>query len=311
LHGVPKKIVSNKGTQFTSHFLQQLHEALGTHLKFSSAYHPQTDGQTERTNQILEDMLRACALQNKLGWDKRLPYVEFSYNNSYQASLKMSPFQALYGRNCRTPLHWDQPSERQVFGPDILLEAKENIRMVRENLKTAQSRQRSYADTWRRELSFKVGDYVYLKVSPIRGIKRFRAKGKLAPRYIGPYQIQARRGEVAYQLSLPESLLGVHDVFHVSQLKKCLRVPEEQLPTEDLEVQEDLTYIEKPTQILETTDRVTKRHTIGMCKFKWRHHSEEEAAWERENDMKAKYPELFASQPWISRAIFFLRGIGL
>jgi hypothetical protein len=109
-----------------------------------------------------------------------------------------------------------------VFDPDILLEAKENIRMVRENLKTAQSRQRSYADTRRRELSFEVGDYVYLKVSPIRGIKRFGVKGMLAPRYIGPYQIQARRGEVAYQLGLPESLSAVHDVFHVSQLKKCL-----------------------------------------------------------------------------------------
>jgi hypothetical protein len=133
LHGVPKKIVSDRGTQFTSHFLQQLHEALGTHLKFSSAYHLQTDGQTERTNQILEDMFRVCALQDKLGWDKRLPYVEFSYNNSYQASLKMSPFQALYGRNYRTPLHWDQPGKRQVFGLDILLEAKKNIRMVREN----------------------------------------------------------------------------------------------------------------------------------------------------------------------------------
>jgi transposase InsO family protein len=112
LHGIPKKIISDRGTQFTSHFWQQLHEALGTHSKFSSAYHPQTDGQTERTNQILEDMLRACALQDQLGWDKRLPYVEFSYNNSYQASLKMSPFEALYGRNCRTPLHWDQPGER-------------------------------------------------------------------------------------------------------------------------------------------------------------------------------------------------------
>jgi hypothetical protein len=123
-------------------------------LKFSSAYHPQIDGQTERTNQILEDMLRACALQDKLCWDKRLPYVEFSYNISYQASLKMSQFQALYGRNCRTPLHWDQPGERQVFGLDILLEAEENIRMVRENLKTAQSKQQSYADTRRRELSF-------------------------------------------------------------------------------------------------------------------------------------------------------------
>jgi hypothetical protein len=126
-------------------------------------------------------MLRACALQDKSSWDKRLPYAEFSYNNSYQASLKMSPYQALYGRNCRTLLRWDQPSKREVFGPDILLEAKENIRMVRENLKTTQSRQRSYADTRRRELSFEVGDYVYLKVSPIRGVRRFGVKGKIEP----------------------------------------------------------------------------------------------------------------------------------
>jgi hypothetical protein len=150
-----------------------------------------------------------------------------------------------------------------------------------------------------------VGDYVYLKVSPIRGTKRFGVKGKLAPRYIGLYQIQARRGEVAYQLSLPENLSAMHDVFHVSQLKKCLRVPEEQLPAEDLEVQEDLTYIENPTQILETTDRVTRRSTIRMCKVKWGHHSEEEATWEREDELKAKYPELFSSQPRISRARFF------
>jgi hypothetical protein len=291
LHGVPKKIVSDRGNQFTSQFWQQLHEAFGTQLKFSSAYHPQTDGQTERTNQILEDMLRACALQDKMGWDKRLPYAEFSYNNSYEASLKMSPFEALYGRNCRTPLHWDLPGERQVFGRDIFLEAEENVRMVRENLKAAQSRQQSYVDTRRRELSFEVGDYAYLKVSPIRGTKRFGVKGKLAPCYIGPYQIQTRRGEVAYQLSLPENLSAVHDVFHVSQLKKCLRVPEEQLPADDL------TYIEKPTQILETADRVTQRSTIRMCKVKWGHLLEEEATWEREDELKAKYPELFSSQP--------------
>jgi hypothetical protein len=140
-------------------------------------------------------------------------------------------------------------------------------------------------------------DFVYLKVSPIRGVRRFGVKGKLAPRYIGPYQILARRGEVAYQLSLPENLSAVHDVFHVSQLKKCLRVPEEQLPVEGLEVQEDLTYTEKPAQILETADRVTRRKTIRMCKVKWNHHSEEEATWEREDDLMAKYPELFASQP--------------
>jgi hypothetical protein len=178
----------------------------------------------------------------------------------------MSPFEALYGRKCRTLLHWDQLGERQVFDPEILLEAEENIRMIWENLRAAQSKQRSYADIRRRELSFEVGDYVYLKVLPIRRTKRFGVKGKLAPRYIGPYQIQARRGKVAYQLSLPENVTTVHDVFHVSQLKKCLRVLEEQLPMEDLEVQEDLIYVEKPTQILETVDRVTWRNTIRMCK---------------------------------------------
>jgi hypothetical protein len=162
---------------------------------------------------------------------------------------------------------------------------------------SAQSRQRSYADTRRRELSFEVGDFVYLKVPPIKGVRRFGVKGKLAPRYVGPYQILARRGEVAYQLSLPENLSAVHDVFHVSQLKKCLRAPEEQLPVEGLEVQEDLTYIEKLAQILETADRVTRRKTIRMYKVRWSHHSEEEATWEREDDLMAKYPELFAGQP--------------
>jgi hypothetical protein len=205
----------------------------------------------------------------------------------------MSPFQVLYGRSCRTLLQWDQPGEKQVFGPDILLEVEANIKMVRENLRIEQSRQRSYADT-RRELTLKVGDFVYLKVSPIRGIRRFRVKGKLAPWYDGPYQILVKRGEVAYQLSLPEDLSVVPDVFHVSQLKKCLRVPEEQLPVEGLEVQEYLTYIEKPTQILETADRVTRRNTIRMCKVRWGHHSKEEATWECEDDLMAKYPELFA-----------------
>jgi hypothetical protein len=154
-----------------------------------------------------------------------------------------------------------------VSGPDILFEAKEHIKMVRENMKIAQSRHHIYADTRRRELGFEVGDYVYLKVSPIRGFRRFRVKGKLSPRYIGPYQILARRGEVAFQLSLPESLSAVHDVFHVSQLKKVLRVLEEQLPVEGLEVQEDMTYVEKPTQILENAERVTY-NTSGVTKTK-------------------------------------------
>jgi hypothetical protein len=236
LHGVPKKIMSDRGSQFTSRFWKKLHESLDTQLNFSLAYHPQTDGQTERTNQVLEDMLRACALKHGGSWDKSLPYAEFSYNNSYQASLKMSPFEALYGRKCRTPLYWDQTGERQFFGPELIQEAEEQVRMIRENLRIAQSRQKSYADNRRRLLEFKEGDHVYLKVSAIRGMRRFKVKGKLSPRFIGPFLILKRVGEVAYQLELPDHLSDVHDVFHVSQLKKCLRVPEEQLPMEDLSV---------------------------------------------------------------------------
>jgi hypothetical protein len=136
LHGVPKNIMSDQGSQFTSRYWQKLHECLDTRLNFSSAYHPQTDGQTERTNQVLEDMLRACALKHGGSWDKSLPYAQFSYNNNYQASLKMSPFEALYGRKCRTPLYWDQTSERQFFGLEIVQEVEEQVRQIRENLRT-------------------------------------------------------------------------------------------------------------------------------------------------------------------------------
>jgi hypothetical protein len=146
LHGVPKKIVYEKGTQFTSKFWEKLHESMDTKLNFSSAYHPQTDGQTERVNQILEDMLRACALKDNQSWDKCLSYAEFSYNNSYQESIKMAPFEFLYGRKCRTPLFWNEPSENQIFEPDILWGAKRQVQMVRENLKLAQSKQKSYVD---------------------------------------------------------------------------------------------------------------------------------------------------------------------
>jgi hypothetical protein len=189
---------------------------MDTKLNFSSAYHPQTDGQTERTNQVLEDMLRACALKHGGSWDKSLPFAEFSYNNSYQASLKMAPFEALYGRKCRTPLYWSETGESQLFEPEIIKEAERQVQVVRENLKVAQSRQKSYADTRRRELTFEEGDYVYLKVSPIRGLRRFKVKGKLSPRYIGPFKILERKGEVTYQLGLPARLSDAHNVFHIS-----------------------------------------------------------------------------------------------
>jgi hypothetical protein len=220
LRSVSKKIVSDRGSQFTSKFWEKLHESMDTKLNFSSAYHPQMDGQTERTNQILEDMLRACALKYGKSWDKSLPCVEFSYNNSYQASIKMAPYEALYGRQCRTPLFWSQTRESQVFGPEVLNDAEKHVQMVRESLKVAQSRQKSYADKRRRDISFEVGDFVYLNVSPMRGTRRFNVKGKLTPRYVGPFKIVDRRGEVTYQLELPPQLSDVQDVFHVSQLKK-------------------------------------------------------------------------------------------
>nr|ABA93571.1 retrotransposon protein, putative, Ty3-gypsy subclass [Oryza sativa Japonica Group] len=295
LHGVPKKIVSDRGSQFTSKFWKKLQEEMSSKLNFSTAYHPQTDGQTERVNQILEDMLRACALDFGGSWDKNFPYAEFLYNNSYQASLQMAPYEALYGRKCRTPLLRDQTGERQVFRTDILREAEEKVKIIQERLRVAQSRHKSYADNRRRDLSFDEGDYVYLRVTPLRGVHRFHTKGKLAPRFVGLYKIVSRRGEVAYQLELPQSLAGVHNVFYVSQLKKCLRVPTEETNLEQIEVQEDLTYVEKPIRILEIDERRTRNQVIRFCKVQWSNHSEEESTWEREDELKSAHPHLFTS----------------
>jgi hypothetical protein len=174
LHGVLKKIVSSRGTQFTSKFWERLHETLDTQLHFSFSYHPQTDGQTKRAHQVLEDILRACALQYGRSWDKSLLYAEFSYNNSYQESLKMASFEMLYGRRCQTLLFWNEAGERKVFRPNSFQEAEKQVRMVRVNLRVAQSRQKSYADHRRRDLSFEVGDFVYLKASPMRGLHHFK-----------------------------------------------------------------------------------------------------------------------------------------
>jgi hypothetical protein len=220
LHGVLKTIVSDRGPQFVSKFWEELHKSLGTKLLHSSAYHPQTSGQTERVNQILEDMLRACVLEFPQKWVDCLPLAEFSYNNSYQESIKMAPFEALYGRRCRTPLNWSELGERYFFRPDMVKEAEEKVQRIIHNLKEAQDRQKSYVDKRRKPLYFQVKDYVYLKVSPIKGVSHFGVKGKLAPRYIGPFPVLEQCGPVAYRLQLPKTLSAMHNVFHVSQLKK-------------------------------------------------------------------------------------------
>jgi hypothetical protein len=222
----------------------------------------------------------------------------------------MAPFEALYGRKCRTPLFWNQTGESQLFGLEIIKEAERQVEIIRENLKIAQSRKKSYVDPKRREVVFEVGDYVYLRVSPIRGLRRFSIKGKLLPRFIGPFQVLERRGEVACRFELPERLAGVHDVFHVSQLKKCSsEVRVEHLPLEELEVKDDLTYKEHLVKILDTSERATRVKVIRMCKVQWSHHSEDAATREKEDNLKEKFPQLFSNLPE-SRDEILLMGVG-
>jgi hypothetical protein len=191
-------------------------------------------------------MLRACVLEFPQKWDECLPLAEFSYNNSYQESIKMVPFEALYGRRCRTLLNWSELGERSFFRPDMVKETEEKVQRIIHNLKKAQTRQKSYADKRRMPLYFRVGDYVYLKVSPMKGVTSFGVKGNLAPQYIGPFPILEQCGPVAYRLQLPETLFAVHNVFHMSQLKKCLRVPDRTIKVIDVVLEPDLTYSEHP-----------------------------------------------------------------
>ena len=170
LHGAPVSIVSDRDSRFTSRFWKSLQDALGTNLKFSTAFHPQTDGQSERTIQTLEDMLRSCSLQFKGNWDTHLSLMEFAYNNSYHSSIGMAPYEALYGKQCRTPICWNEVGERKLLGPEYVQMTTDKIQLIRERLKTGQSRQKSYADIRRKDLEFEVGDKVFLKLSPWKGI---------------------------------------------------------------------------------------------------------------------------------------------
>jgi hypothetical protein len=194
----------------------------------------------------------------------------------------MAPFEALYGRKCRTPLNWSETGESQIFGTDIIKEAKEQVQLIRNHLKAAQSRQKSYADSKRRPVTFNVGDFVYLRVTPLKGMQRFHCKGKLAPRYIGPFKILEHRGEMSYKLELPAELSEFHDVFHVSQLRKCLQVPNKpetftQIDHNSVDLNHDLTYWERPIRILKEDVYLTRRCKIKMYKVQWSNHTEDEA----------------------------------
>ncbi|GJV12938.1 putative reverse transcriptase domain-containing protein [Tanacetum coccineum] len=251
-HGVPVSIISDRDGRFTSHLWQAFQEALGTRLDMSTAYHPQTDGQSERTIQTLEDMLRACVMDFGGSWDTHLPLIEFSYNNSYHTSIKCAPFEALYGRKCRSPVIWTEVGESQL-----------------------------------------------IRVSPWKGVVRFGKKGKLAPRYVGPFEIVERVGPVAYRLKLPQELSCVHDTFHVSNLKKCLAEPDVQVPLDEIEIDENLRFVEEPIEIVERDVKKLKRRRIPLVKVRWNSRQGAEYTWEHEDQFRMKYLHLF-SEPVLS-----------
>ncbi|CAN6712631.1 unnamed protein product [Malus baccata var. baccata] len=274
----------------SAHFIP---EVLGTQLLYSTSYHPQTDGQSEKTIQTLEDMLRSSVLQFGDSWHDRLDLMEFAYNNSFHSSIGMSPFEALYGRACRTPLCWSEVGERVLECPEIVDEITQNVQVIKFNLKAAQDRQKSLADRHTTDRVYDVGDWVFLKLSPWRGVVQFGKRGKLSPRYIGPYVITERVGEVAYQLELPPELSKVHNVFHVSKLRHYISDPSHVIPPQPLEINQDLTYDEEPVTILDWKDKVLRNKTVSLVKVLWRNHSVEEATWETEDRMGEMYPRLF------------------
>ena len=262
----------------------------------STAYHPQTDGQTERTNQTLEDMLRSCVIDFGGSWDTYLPLIEFSYNNSYHSTIQCAPFEALYGRKCRSPVCWTEIGESQIIGPEYIQELTDKINRIRDRIKCARDRQKSYADNRRKPLEFQVGDKVMLKVSPWKGIFRFGKRGKLAPRYVGPFKILERIGTVAYRLELPQELSNIHDVFHVSNLKKCFSDESLIIPLKEVQIDDKLQFVEEPVEVTDRLVKKLKRSNIPIVKVRWNSKRGPEFTWEREDRMMEKYPHLFPEE---------------
>ncbi|GJR70981.1 putative reverse transcriptase domain-containing protein [Tanacetum coccineum] len=240
LHGVPISIISDRNSQFTSRFWQSLQKALGTQLDMSTVYHPETDGQSERTIQTLKDMLRACVIDFGKGWEKHLPLVEFSYNNSYHASIKATPFKALYGRKCRSPVCWVEVGDVQLTRPEIIQETTEKIVQNRQLLQAARDRQR-----------------------------------------------------MAYKLELPEELSNVYSTFHVSNLKKCLSDESLFIPMKELRLDDKLNFVEEPVEIMYREVKQLKQSRIPIVKVRWNSKRGPKFTWEREDQIRAKYPHLF------------------
>ncbi|GKD59455.1 putative reverse transcriptase domain-containing protein [Tanacetum coccineum] len=239
-HGVPVFIISDRDSKFTSQFWKALHKALGTRLDMSTAYHPQIDGQSERTIQTLVGMLRACVLDFRKSWDRHLPLVELSYNNSYHTSIKAAPFEALYGQKCRSPVCWAEVGDAQLTGPAIIHETTEKIVQMKSRIQAARDRQKSYAN---------------IRHKPLE--------------YVGPFKVIKRVRTVAYKLELPQQLSRVHNTFHVSNLKKCLSDESLVIPLEELRVDEKLHFVEETIEVMDREVKQLKRSRVPIIKVRW------------------------------------------
>ncbi|GKB23147.1 putative reverse transcriptase domain-containing protein [Tanacetum coccineum] len=226
------------------------------------------DRQSERMIQTLEDMLRTCVIDFGGNWDVHLPLAEFSYSNSYHLSIRCAPFEALYGRKCRSPVLWAEIGESSLIGPELVQETTDKVVLIKEKLKAARDRQKSYADNRRKPLEFKSGDHVLLKVSPWKGVIRFRTKGKLTPRYVGPFEILERIGRVAYRLRFSKEFSSVHDTLHVSNLKKCLTDANLHVPLDEIKINKTFHFVEEPVEITDHEVRSLKRSNISLVKVR-------------------------------------------
>ncbi|GKE73132.1 putative reverse transcriptase domain-containing protein [Tanacetum coccineum] len=293
-HGVQVLIIFDRDGRFTSQFWKSLKKSLGSQLDMSTGYHPQTDGQSERTIQTLEDIMRACVIDFRKCWDRHLPLVEFSYNNSYHTSIKAALFEALYGRKCRSPICWAEVGDAQLTGPEIVHETTEKIFQIKKRIQATRNRQKSLDDRNRKPMEFQVEDMVMLKVSPWKGVIRFGKRGKLNPRYIGPFKVLAKVGTVAYRLELPDQLSRVHITFHVSNLKKCYADEPLAISLDEIQIDDKLNFIEEPIEIMDHEVKKLKKSRILIVKVRWNSRRGPEFTWEREDQMKKKYPHLFA-----------------
>eukprot|EP00253_Pinus_taeda_P028062 PITA_28062 len=266
--------------------------ALGTQLNLSTAYHPNTDGQTERVNQVLEDMLRIYVMDQQSHWEKYLPLVEFAYNNSYHSLIEMPPFEALYGRSCRTPLSWDRLEDRVIIGPELIHEMEEQVRQIRQRLKEVQDIQKSYDDAHRTDRRYELGDHVFIRIKPNKSTIQFGKGTKLSPRFIGPFKFVERVGPIAYRLALPPHLHRIHNVFHVSVLRHYIADQSHNLQWKELQVSDEGVISVEPLRILERRVRQLKNRLVDQVKVQCDKYSLGSITWENTEDICQRYPNI-------------------